>query len=121
MRDLLNMFGGRYDLALAGYNSGENRAEYKAAAAAGRAINWSVMPGNIPTQTRNYVNVIMRAAGATVISVPASSTGAAPRPAAPVTPATIAASLNALKPAEIGIGGVAVAVVGFFLVREIMS
>jgi soluble lytic murein transglycosylase-like protein len=60
---LLRMFNGRYDLALAGYNSGENRAEYKNAAAQGRAINWSVMPGDIPTQTQHYVKTILAAAG----------------------------------------------------------
>src|SRR5262245_12584733 len=42
MRLMLDMLSGRYDLALAGYNSGENRAEYKAAAREGRPINWSV-------------------------------------------------------------------------------
>jgi soluble lytic murein transglycosylase-like protein len=55
MRLMLDMFGGRYDLALAGYNSGENRNEYKAAAREGRAINWSVLPARVQSETRNYV------------------------------------------------------------------
>src|SRR5262249_30272193 len=55
MRLMLDMFGGRYDLALAGYNSGENRAEYAAAARDGRAINWSVLPARVQSETRNYV------------------------------------------------------------------
>jgi len=58
------MFNGRIDLALAGYNSGENRAEYRAAASQGRPINWSVMPAGVRSETQNYVNVIMRNAGA---------------------------------------------------------
>lgn len=63
MRSMLDMFGERYDLALAGYNSGENRSEYKAAAREGRPINWAVF--NTPklrgvyTETRNYVNTIL--------------------------------------------------------------
>lgn len=77
MRQMLNMFGGRYDIALAGYNSGENRAEYKAAAREGRPINWEVF--NTPklrgvyTETRNYVAVII---GSTTPapSIPASQT-----------------------------------------------
>ncbi len=55
MRLMLDMFGGRYDLALAGYNSGENRNEYKAAAREGRPINWAVLPGRVQSETRNYV------------------------------------------------------------------
>lgn len=63
MRSMLNMFGGRYDLALAGYNSGENRSEYKAAAREGRPINWQVF--NTPKlrgvyiETQNYVKTIL--------------------------------------------------------------
>jgi len=59
MRLMLNMFGGRYDLALAGYNSGENRAEYAAAAREGRVINWSVLPARVQSETRNYVRAIL--------------------------------------------------------------
>lgn len=62
MRFMLDMFGGRIDLALAGYNSGENRQEYKNAAAEGRAINWSVLPYRVQTETQNYVNKIINAA-----------------------------------------------------------
>ncbi|MGB8507884.1 MAG: lytic transglycosylase domain-containing protein, partial [Pyrinomonadaceae bacterium] len=64
MRVLLDMFGGRYDIALAGYNSGEARAEYRNAAAQGRAINWSALPSGVQSQTRNYVNTILSRAGA---------------------------------------------------------
>ena len=59
MRLMLDMFGGRYDLALASYNSGENRAEYRNAAREGRAINWSVLPGRVQSETRNYVVAIL--------------------------------------------------------------
>ena len=63
MTKLLKQFGGRYDLALAGYNSGENRKEYAAAARDGRAINWAVMPAGVQSETQNYVNKIMAQAG----------------------------------------------------------
>lgn len=59
MTKLLHQFGGRYDLALAGYNSGENRAEYRNAANEGRAINWGVLPAGVQSQTQNYVNKIL--------------------------------------------------------------
>jgi soluble lytic murein transglycosylase-like protein len=59
MRQLLDQFGGRYDLALAGYNSGENRSEYRAAAREGRPINWAVMPPGVQSETRNYVDRIL--------------------------------------------------------------
>lgn len=59
MNDLLAMFGGRYDIALAGYNSGENRAEYQAAARENRAINWSVLPARVQTETWPYVERIL--------------------------------------------------------------
>lgn len=51
MSHLLSMFGGRYDLALAGYNAGENRASLRA--------------GNVPNipETQNYVAKIMQALG----------------------------------------------------------
>lgn len=63
MRDLLRMFNGRVDIALAGYNSGENRAEYRNAAAQNRPINWSIMPAGVKSETQNYVKTIMRQAG----------------------------------------------------------
>lgn len=70
---MLGMFNGRIDIALAGYNSGENRAEYKNAAAQGRLINWSVLPAGVQSQTQNYVNKIMAnsqaVAGSTLRSV----------------------------------------------------
>lgn len=59
MRKLLNQFGGRYDLALAGYNSGENRQEYAKAYQEGRAINWGVLPARVQQETQNYVKKIL--------------------------------------------------------------
>jgi soluble lytic murein transglycosylase-like protein len=69
MVSLMAMFNGRYDLALAGYNSGENRAEYAAAAREGRPINWSVLPPGVQSQTKPYVEAIMSQAGFTADSV----------------------------------------------------
>jgi soluble lytic murein transglycosylase-like protein len=66
MTKLLRQFNGRYDLALAGYNSGENRNEYRNAARENRQINWEVF--NTPklrgvyTETQNYVKKILAAA-----------------------------------------------------------
>ncbi len=60
---MLSMFNGRYDLTLAGYISGENRAEYANAAREGRAINWSVLPAKVRTEARPYVEGIMSQAG----------------------------------------------------------
>lgn len=59
MSFLLERFGYRYDLALAGYNSGENRSEYENAYNENRGINWSVLPGNVPIETRSYVRKIL--------------------------------------------------------------
>lgn len=59
MTYLLKFFGGRYDLALAGYNWGENRQVLKAAAA-----NNSPFPADkVPAETRNYVTRILGASG----------------------------------------------------------
>lgn len=63
MRDLLAMFNGRIDIALAGYNSGENRTEYKNAAREGRPINWLIMPAGVKSETQNYVKTILANAG----------------------------------------------------------
>lgn len=63
MTFLLNKFGGRYDIALAGYNSGENRKEYENAARENRPINWGILPRGVQTETQNYVNRILAAAG----------------------------------------------------------
>ncbi len=59
MSKLLSQFGGRYDIALAGYNSGENRKEYANAAAQGRAINWAIMPAGVQKETKPYVEAIL--------------------------------------------------------------
>jgi len=59
MRLMLDKFVGRYDIALAGYNSGENRSEYDAAAREGRCIRWEVMPARVQSETRNYVRKIL--------------------------------------------------------------
>jgi len=63
MSAMLGMFNGRLDIALAGYNSGENRSEYRKAASEGRPINWAVMPAGVRSETQAYVNTIMRNAG----------------------------------------------------------
>lgn len=69
MRLMLDMFGeDRYDLALAGYNSGENRAEYRNAAAQGRTINWSVLPRGVQSETQHYVSKILSNAGSPVVN-----------------------------------------------------
>lgn len=59
MRSMLDQFRGRYDVTLAGYNSGENRAEYAAAAREGREINWAVMPAGVQRETKPYVETIL--------------------------------------------------------------
>lgn len=75
MRLMLQMFNGRIDIALAGYNSGENRQEYKNAAAQGRAINWSVLPSGVQSQTKQYVAIILGSSSlpSTVPVLPSSS------------------------------------------------
>ena len=73
MSYLLGMFGGRIDIALAAYNSGEARAEYRSAAAQGRPINWAVMPAGVQRETKPYVNEILRAAGSPVSTVGAGT------------------------------------------------
>lgn len=59
MTYLLKFFGGRYDLALAGYNWGENRQVLKAAA----ANNTPFPADKVPAETRNYVTKILGASG----------------------------------------------------------
>lgn len=58
MSHLLSIFGGRYDLALAGYNWGENRAALRQALSTGQ----SVLSHSIPSETRKYVQAILNAA-----------------------------------------------------------
>ncbi len=70
MTYLLNYFGGRYDLALAGYNWGENRQTLKTAAA-----NNAPFPADkVPAETRNYVTRILGKAG----NPPASGNNSTP-------------------------------------------
>jgi len=59
MSELLEKFDYRYDLALAGYNSGEYREEYSRAYNEDRGINWSVLPRRVQNETRNYVRIIL--------------------------------------------------------------
>lgn len=59
MYALLDLFDYRYDLALAGYNSGENRSEYYNAYQFDRPINWSILPARVQTETRDYVLKIL--------------------------------------------------------------
>lgn len=62
MAVLLKRFNNRYDLALAGYNSGEYRNEYTNAAKNNRPINWKVLPRGVQIETQNYVNTILNSA-----------------------------------------------------------
>lgn len=59
LRQLLDMFGGRVDLALAGYNWGEHRKTLRKAHETGRPVTDFA----IPAETRNYVNSIQGAYG----------------------------------------------------------
>ncbi|HMV87619.1 MAG TPA: lytic transglycosylase domain-containing protein [Blastocatellia bacterium] len=71
MTFLLKFFGGRIDLALAGYNWGENRTVLKNAAATGAPF-----PANqVPAETRNYVQTILKNAGSGAAGGGASSGG----------------------------------------------
>jgi soluble lytic murein transglycosylase-like protein len=74
MNQLLTMFNWRADLALAGYNSGENRQEYRDAAAQGRPINWSVLPPRVVAQTQPYVEGILAQSGSAEQGVIADQT-----------------------------------------------
>lgn len=64
MSHLLSIFGGRYDLALAGYNWGENRTALRNALSAGR----SVLEFSIPSETRNYVSGILGSGARNIFS-----------------------------------------------------
>lgn len=65
---LLHMFNGRYDLALAGYNWGENRAILQTALQSGEPLlGYGI--GAIPQETFLYVNNILDAAGYDSVSV----------------------------------------------------
>lgn len=66
MTHLLSIFGRRYDLALAGYNWGENRQTLRNALASGR----SILTYSIPAETRGYVSNIMSAAGSPIVTPP---------------------------------------------------
>lgn len=57
MRLLLDTFGGRYDLALAGYNWGENRTALRLANRTGAP------PLGLPQETANYVAKILGKSG----------------------------------------------------------
>lgn len=61
LKDLLKMFNGRVDLALAGYNAGEN-AVIK--------YGYTIPPYD---ETRNYVKLIVKRYGATAVSKPQDS------------------------------------------------
>ncbi len=66
MSHLLSVFGGRYDLALAGYNTGEGRAALKQALANGD----TVLNYGIYAETRNYVSRILQNAGYNATDIP---------------------------------------------------
>lgn len=59
MSEMLERFDYRYDLVLAGYNSGEFRDEYTNAYNENRGIDWSVLPSGVQKETRNYVRKIL--------------------------------------------------------------
>lgn len=63
MSHLLSVFGGRYDLALAGYNWGENRSTLRQALSTGQ----SILGYSIPSETRNYITAILNSAPAAVV------------------------------------------------------
>lgn len=65
MSHLLSVFGGRYDLALAGYNWGENRSALRQALSTGQ----SILSYSIPSETRNYVAAILNAAPSPIVSI----------------------------------------------------
>lgn len=66
MTDLLNMFGGRWDLALAGYNSGEHLSVYQQALNDGQPVlNYSILP-----EPRKYVTNILQNAGYSAYDMP---------------------------------------------------
>jgi soluble lytic murein transglycosylase-like protein len=79
MSDLLKKFKGRYDLALAGYNSGENRREYEAAARDGRPINWGVLPRGVQSETKAYVAKILANAKKKSLTPPGGSSQSSAR------------------------------------------
>ena len=58
MAELMNKFPKRIDLALAGYNSGPNKAVYKTALQ--KNIPFNELKGQIPNETFNYVNKIIK-------------------------------------------------------------
>lgn len=71
MTFLLKFFSGRIDLALAGYNWGENRTVLKNAAATGAPF-----PANqVPAETRNYVQTILKNAGSGAAAGGSTSSG----------------------------------------------
>lgn len=83
MRELLSMFNGRYDLALAGYNWGENRNTLRTALRDGKGV----LAYSIPAETRGYVTKILSSSQlppnvAVVPSVVGVPLGAPPSPAA---------------------------------------
>jgi soluble lytic murein transglycosylase-like protein len=95
MSQLLRLFNGRYDLALAAYNWGEARETLRSALRTGKQFlsfppsepvkvgNKRVQPpGTVPTQTHDYVKKILSNAGK-----PIGAVGAIPAPPSPTPPA----------------------------------
>lgn len=66
MSDLLNSLGGRYDLALAGYNWGPSHSAIRSALSSGNSILYY----SIPAQTRTYITNIFSNAGYDPYSTP---------------------------------------------------
>ena len=63
MKFLISKFNGRLDIALAAYNSGPNRQEYRDAAAQNRPINWAALPPGVKAESRPYAQKILSDAG----------------------------------------------------------
>lgn len=96
---LLKLFNGRYDLALAGYNWGENRAQLKTALRTGKQLTGQ------PTETRNYVAKIMANADkATIVSSSPGST-----------------IINTTSPSSSGFGLKEGLVIGFAVIAVVMT
>jgi len=111
MRFLLDMFGNRYDLALAGYNSGEKRAEYANALKEGREINWALLPAGVQNETKPYVETILKQSGYNAGQEPTISFDDSTSSGASPDLSTTAAGFG-------GLGVIALGVLAFLLLKR---
>lgn len=99
MTQLLGQFSGRYDLALAGYNWGENRQAFRQALASGKDIrNYS-----IPSETRGYVDAILGKMGSGPSGGAASGSGSPPTPDSPIKPTNFFSSFSTIMLVAFGV------------------